>query len=911
VLLASSLGLAAAAHAWLGAAAAGRRALLAPLGAWVGAAAIAAFWLADRRRGERAEQARLEGQQRLRSYFDHCPDGVLVHDARGRIVDANPAACRLAGRTRAELLDGTVHDLVSPAERAGVDDRLRRQAAGETLSFETELRGPDGRRLQVAVDASPLPDGLFIGFVRDVTGRKIAEQSLRMLQHSVDQAGDAAYWIDPEGHLFYVNDAACRLAGIGRDRMLDLSVWDLDPSVPPERWREVWPRLRAQGHLSLETQQRRQDGTFVPVEVKMSAIDFTGREFCCAIARDITERKLEQSELNRALETARRASRAKSQFLANMSHEIRTPMNGVIGMATLLLETELDADQREFAEVIQSSADALLRVIDDVLDFAKVEAGKLSLEPVRFDLRELVEETLAPLVPRAVGRGLEIGVRFDPAAPRGVISDPTRIRQVLTNLLGNAIKFTRQGHVLLTVERVDDARAAVVPGPAAAAPPAGEGGVRDARDVRVRFRVEDTGIGIPEDKQRLVFEKFTQADGTITRRFGGTGLGLAICRQLVGLMGGEIGVQSRPEEGSTFWFVLPLALDSEAPAGAPAGALDGARVLVADGGPLQRRLVCEQLSDLGARPVALADGEKALTALRAAVAAGLPFAAAVVDPALDDGAGRPLVQALRADPELRALPLVRLCWYGSRDANAPAAGTAGGPREPQPDWRLTKPLSGNATLATLARALGLTPGGEASAGEPGGGADDSTDDSTDGGTDGGAGNGTAAARAGAGSAARIAAPSLFLGRSRFGAAPRVLVAEDNIFNQKVAVRMLQRLGCRADIVEDGQRAVAAALRDAHDLVLMDCEMPVLDGFGATTKIREIAARRGVLPRLPIVAMTAHALAGDRERCLGAGMDDFIGKPVRLEDLRAALDRWLPSPSAAAPTTAPAAAPASS
>jgi signal transduction histidine kinase/CheY-like chemotaxis protein len=544
------------------------------------------------------------------------------------------------------------------------------------------------------------------------------------------------------------------------------------------------------------------------------------------LQKEVTQRMQVVVEMREAKETAEAASRAKSEFLANMSHEIRTPLNGVIGMTDLALETGLDVEQREYLETVKTSADSLLIVINDILDFSKIEAGKIDLEDLDFNLRDCLEAALKALALRADEKGLELLCEIAPEVPEVVRGDSSRLRQVLMNLIGNAVKFTRQGEVALKVLLH----------------------ATEGADCLLHFIVSDTGIGIPPEKQKMIFEPFSQADSSTTRKYGGTGLGLTITSRLVAMMGGKIWVESEQSHGSKFHFIARMGIADAKPivvgTAAPPEILSGVRVLVVDDNQTNRRILEGMLTRWSMKVTSVEGGEEALGQLSAAQEAGEPFGLILMDmhmPAMD---GFELTQRIRQSHYPFTVTIMMLSSAGHR-------GDAARCQELGIAAYLLKPIRQSELREAIARVLG--------------------------------------AREQHGAIPLITRYSLQDAREP-SASLHVLLAEDNRVNQRLATRLLEKRGHSVVVAADGREALAAIEKEGFDLVLMDLQMPEMDGFEATVAIREKEKAGGA--RLPIVALTAHAMKGDREKCLAAGMDGYLTKPIRTVELDEVLKKYL-------------------
>ena len=830
-------------------------------------------------RREQVSRTLRQVSQLQEAMLNSAAHAIISVTTEGLIRSFNPAAERLLGYAAAELVGkqtpAVIHDLEEVAARAkefGTELGVKLEPGFEVFVIKSSRGLPnehewtyirkDGTRVPVWLSITAWKDdagGLtgYLGMAIDIAARKQAEAELikarETAEHALHEVGFQKSALDQHaivsvtdmaGRILYANDRFCAISGYSREELLGQNHRIVNSAHHPAPfWKEMWHTIARGDTWAGEICNRTKAGSIYWVKATIVPFrDARGNvEQYVAIRTDITEQKKREEELIVLREAAEAATQAKSSFLATMSHEIRTPMNGVLGFTNLLLDSALTTEQREYVHIIQNSGQNLMTVINDILDYSKVEAGKLDLETIPYDLEQGAAECLELLASRAAEKHLELALDYTSDAPRQLIGDPGRVRQVLLNLIGNALKFTSTGHVLVSVTRVASL-------------------AHQPDQTGVRVAVTDTGIGIPKDKQAALFNKFSQADSSTTRKFGGTGLGLAISKQLVELMGGQVGIDSAPGAGSTFWFTLPGATaTTDAPTDHGNPRWKAARILIVDDTEINRRVLQCQLKNWGAEHEAVANGVEALARLRTAQMEGRPFQIALLDHFMPEMNGEELGAAIRKDPGMNGLSLVMITSSAQRGESARylEAGFSA---------YVTKPL---ARMAALNKALDLA------------WADHET-----------RGAGKLPARA------RITTPSAAMEMPATARATgiattehRVLVVEDTVVNQTLAKHLLGRLGCRVDLAANGLEAVQMTGQFDYDLVLMDCHMPEMDGFEATRAIRRREGERGKSAHLPIVALTAGAMQEERAECMDAGMDDFVTKPFTPHDLEQALARW--------------------
>ncbi len=703
-------------------------------------------------------------------------------------------------------------------------------------SFEHRIVRPDGAVRMICEDGKVVLDEYgnpikLLGITMDITERKLAEDNLRNSEAEMRalfaSMTDVILVLDKEGRYLKIPATNPTLLYKPPTELIGKTIHEVLPVEKADPFLKcIKQSLEINQPVHLDYNLKIGDKEFWFAGTVSPMTD----ETVLWVVRDVTERKQMMDELEQARDVALESVRLKSEFLANMSHEIRTPMNGVIGMTELLLDTELDNEQREFAEIVRASADSLLTIINDILDFSKIEAGKLRFEKQNFDLRNVVEAIVELLAAPAQSKGLELALLVDSDVPTLVRGDAGRIRQVLINLASNAVKFTERGEVAICVSKE----------------------IETETHATIRFTVRDTGIGISDDQQKNLFQAFVQADGSTTRKYGGTGLGLAISKQIVDMMGGEIGIESEQDKGSTFHFTMQLekqSINAAALATQSHAALHNLRVLIVDDSAINCKILVHQTTSWGMIPREAENGRVAIEMLRVAAQSHEPFDVALLDfnmPGID---GFELARAIKSDAQISAVRLVLMPSFGNR-------GDAQTAREIGISAYLMKPIRQSQLSDCLVTVMGKSKD--------------------------------------AVSTAPLQSNPVGqhpLAENNSASRPRVLIAEDNPVNQEVVRRQVEKLGYRADVACNGAEALRALTKFPYHIVLMDCQMPEMDGYAATTEIRR---REGKDKHTVVIALTANAMKGEMEKCLAAGMDDYVSKPVNVKELQNVLKRWHPS-----------------
>ncbi len=792
-----------------------------------------------------AQNLELEASEGRKSAFiEMALDCIITVDSEGRITEFNPAAERTFEFTRAEVLGKDLAEMIIPPAlretlRKGMG-RFQECGEGADLGKRIEMMAMRSNGAEFPVELTvhcvqQKASVIFTAYLRDLTEQKRAEEALResgkMVRLLLDSTAEGIYEIDMHGICTLCNRACVKLLGfreaaelLGKDMHGVMHYKRLDGTPYPVKECHIYQAFR-QGkgtHIDDEVLWRK-DGTNFLAEYWSIPIFRKGQAVGAVVTFvDITERKGAEAILLRAKESAEQSNRAKSEFLANMSHEIRTPMNGILGMTELVLDTVLTVEQREHLGLVRLSAESLLSIINDVLDFSKIEAGKMELDLIPFDLRESLGETMMALGFRAHQKGLELIYEVDPEVPEALLGDPGRIRQILVNLVGNSIKYTETGEILVSVMQR----------------------LHDSGVTTLHFAVKDSGVGVHQEKQEKIFEAFSQADGSMTRKYGGTGLGLTICERLVEMMGGRIWLESEPGRGSTFHFTVQLKVQ-DAPS-APAAPLQPEQLrdlhaLIVDDNFTNRRVLLGMLTRWGMRPTAVEGGRAALQALEVAKSNGHPFPLILLDGQMPEMDGFALAEQIQKDPDSIDATIMMLTSAGH-------LGDAARCRELGISAYLVKPIRQMQLLAAICQVLN-----RASSANPN---------------------------------PLVTRHTLQEGRRR----SCVLLAEDNIVNQTLAVRLLEKRGYSVIVAANGLEAVQAFEKNRFDIVLMDIQMPQMDGFGAAAAIRAKEKLTG--GHIPIIAMTAHALKGDQERCIAAGMDGYVPKPIRTSELFSMIDSML-------------------
>lgn len=831
-----------------------------------------------------------ESEAGTRAIIEYALDGIITIDHLGCIIEFNPAAESLFGYEREEVLGKPIVDLLVPprlreSQRRGWEQFLV-SGYGPWVGQRVETIGlhADGCEfpLELAITVlHPQQPPLLTAYVRDLSQLKQTTEKLSQSNSRLQAVLDAATQVailatDKKGIITLFNSGAERLFGYRAKEVVGMSTpvpfaeatelaaharhLTEEFGIPIEGFAAFVERARRGGYEQREWTCVRKDGSRLTVDAAVTAIrDGDGPiSGYLGVVMDVTARHRAALALEQAKEAAEVANRAKSDFLANVSHEIRTPMNGILGMTQLALDTDLNAEQREYLHAVKTSADALLTVINDILDFSKIEAGKLELDPVPFELRDMLADAVRSLSLRANAKNLELACHVPADIPDFFVGDSLRLQQVLLNLVGNAVKFTERGEIVVRVEIASDKDGALSP-------------LKPGGDIELHFAVADTGIGIPPEKLPYIFDAFVQADTSTTRKYGGTGLGLTIAGRLVEMMGGRLWAESVPGQGSTFHFTMRFKLQDRSPSrllpSRPPD-LQGLSVLVVDDNATNRRILKELLESWQMEPTTVDGVQQALDELESAVTADKAFPLVLLDAHMPEQDGFALASAIRSRPHLGQPGLILL-------SSAHRVGDGEKCRQLGIAQHLVKPIKPSDLLDSLLRAL------------------DARDKSA---------TPLLAQEPSSGALVEMN-PRAMESHRPADTGLRLLLAEDNFINQRLMLAMLEKLGHRVTTVANGTAAVRAVQQESFDMVLMDVQMPEMNGLEATRAIRTWERGRGV--RVPIVALTAHAMKGTREDCLQAGMDDYLSKPIQMPELIRVLEKVIVRPKDETPAFDPA------
>ena len=775
-----------------------------------------------------AEQALRKSEKRLNTILETANEGFWFADNNGVTIDANPAFCKILGREREDIIGKTIFDFVDEENKKIFLEQVEIWKRGTDSSYEIGLLRPGGSQVLCFLSVISFLDenqekiGVF-AMVTDITERKKAEDQLRFTQYSVDKAVQSIFWVDPEtGRFIYVNDAACQSLGYSQDELLSMTVPQIDVDFPEQALGEFIAAVRQNRVIQTEGRHRTKAGNILDVEISVYMATRENREVIIVFAKDITRQKQAEEELLEAKQKAEDATQAKSDFLANMSHEIRTPMNAIIGMSHLALKTELTPKQQDYIGKVQSSSNALLGIINDILDFSKIEAGKLDMESVEFHLEEVLDN-LANLVGIKAGeKGLELLFDIDKDAPTALVGDPLRLGQILINLANNAVKFTETGEIVVKVVSVE---------------------VTDQK-AELQFSVQDSGIGLTEEQRGKLFQAFSQADTSTTRKYGGTGLGLTISKKLSEMMGGKIWVESEPGKGSTFIFTAVFGLHAAKKIPLlPEPDLRGKRVLVVDDNEISREILQDMLKSMSFKVSQAPTGEEALSEISRADKEGKSFEVVFMDFQMPGMNGIAASRKIKEQDLTTQPKIIMVTAYGREEImqQSEDVGLEG---------FLVKPVNRSLLFDTIMQAFGR--------------------EST-----------------------RSSSPKIEKEKDiealKGIRGARILLAEDNEINQQVAREILEQAALVVEIANNGLEALEMAQKNPYDAILMDIQMPVMGGFESTEKIRNLD---GEVKDIPIIAMTAHAMAGDREKSLEGGMVDHVVKPINPDALFSALVKWI-------------------